>query len=107
MTSAQKTERVLLLIGNDPDATEELIEVYLDDAKDAIMHRAYPFGTPEDAYEVPEKYHALQCKLALRYYLRRGGEGQNISIENGVHRHYDSVNDEDLLRTITPYAQVI
>ena len=49
----------------------------------------------------------LACKLAYRYFFRRGSEGEQIHNENGIHRHYGSVNDEDLLREIMPYVQVV
>ena len=53
------------------------------------------------------RYEMLQVKLATRYFLRRGGEGEIRHSENGIDRTYGSVNDEDLLMEITPFAKVI
>ena len=106
MTTEEKISRVKILLGNDEDATDELISVYLDDAKYAILNRRYPFGVPQFEPSVPQIYESTQCKLAARYFLRRGGEGEQIHNEDGVHRHYGSVNDEDLLMEIVQVAKV-
>lgn len=103
MTAENMTANVRARVG-DNSLTDNLISVYLGDAADAIMKRLYPFGTSET--EVPEKYHVTQCKLAARYILRRGGEGEISHSENGVARSYGSVDDADILNTIVPYAKV-
>ena len=105
MTQQEAINIVKTLLENDPAATDALVSVYLDDAKAAILRRLYPFGGYEDA-DIPPVYELLWCKLAMRYFLRRGAEGEYIHDENGVNRHYASVNDEDLLKEITPYAWV-
>ena len=105
MTTAEKITIAQTLIG-DTAATDALVSVYLDDAASAILRRRYPFGMPEGA-EVEPLYETLQVKLAVRYFLRRGGEGEVKHSENGIDRTYGSVNDEDLLMCITPYAKVI
>lgn len=106
MTEAEKIERVQALLGGDEEATDTLIAIYLDDAEQAIMSRIYPFGVPTDA-EMPARYESIQCKLAQRYFLRRGAEGEISHHENGVNRSYDSVDDEDLFKTIVPIAKTI
>ena len=106
MTTEEKIIRVQTLLGNDEEATNELISVYLDDAKSAIFNRRYPFGIPETASDVPREYESLQCRLAERYFLKRGAEGEILHNEDGVHRHYGSVPDEDLLREVIQIAKV-
>lgn len=106
MTTEEKVIRVQTLIGADETATDALISVYLDEAKDAILHRRYPFGIPYGVDDVPQMYEGLQCKLAMRYFLRRGAEGEQIHNEDGIHRHYNSVNDEDLLMEVIQIAKV-
>lgn len=106
MTTAEKITRIQTLLGADEEATDALLTVYLDDAKAAILNRRYPFGIPPYVDEVPSEYENIQCKLAQRYYLRRGGEGEQIHNEDGVHRHYGSVNDEDLLMEVIQIAKV-
>lgn len=105
MTTAEKITMAQTLIG-DTAATDALVSVYLDDAKAAILRRRYPFGLPEDA-DVEPIYEMLQVKLAVRYFLRRGGEGEMKHSENGIDRTYGSVNDEDQLMEVTPFAKVI
>lgn len=106
MTEAEKITRVQTLLGNDEEATSALLTIYLDDAKNAILNRIYPFGIPDNA-EMPERYESIQCKLAQRYFLRRGAEGEITHNENGVNRSYGSVDDEDLFKTIVPIAKAI
>lgn len=106
MTTAEKITMAQTLIG-DEAATDALVSVYLSDANSAILRRRYPFGVPYDVTEVEPRYEMLQVKLAVRYFLRRGGEGENRHSENGIDRTYGSVNDEDLLMEVTPFAKVI
>ena len=105
MTQAEAITIVKTLLENDPAATDALVGIYLDDAKAAILRRLYPFGTIKYA-DIPDIYEMLWCKLAVRYFLRRGAEGEYIHDENGINRHYSSPNDEDLLKEVTPYVWV-
>lgn len=105
MTTEEKVIRVRTLIGADESA-DALISVYLDEAKNAILNRRYPFGIPYGVTDVPEMYDSLQCRLAERYYLRRGAEGEQAHNEDGVNRTYGSVNDEDLLMEVIQVAKV-
>lgn len=105
MTQEEKVATVQELV-NSEDATENLVMTLLKKAEYAIRSRMYPFRLPKDSegheipFVVPEKYEFLQCDLAVRYFSRRGGEGETIHIENGIDRHYASVNDEDLLSEV-------
>lgn len=100
MTTAEKIAYVQAL-ADDPTATDAVINAYLIKARAAIFARMYPTGNkPETVVDVPERYETIQCDLAVRYFLRRGGEGEQIHNENGIHRHYGSVNDEDLLMEV-------
>lgn len=106
MKQADKIARVKALLDNDAQATDELVAIYLSDAEQTILNRMYPFGIPDDSY-IPERYESIQCQLAQRYFLRRGAEGEVIHNENGVNRTYQSVNDEDILRTIIQKAKAV
>ena len=107
MTNAEKIATVKTLVENDAAATDAVVTVYLKDAEAAILRRLYPWGIPTTVTEAPSEYEMLQCKLAMRYFLKRGAEGEYIHDENGTNRHYGSVNDEDLLSEVVPYAKVI
>ena len=105
MTESEKIATVQTLVGNDSEATQAVVTVYLAFAEDAVKQRLYPFGFDEDT-PMPAKYEILQCKLAARYFLRRGAEGETVHAENGITRHYGSVDDADLLKEILPFAEV-
>jgi len=106
MTESEKVTLVTALVDNDIEATPTLIGVYLSVAKDAILKRRYPFGYECECCFCPPEYEMLQCQLAARYFLRRGGEGEITHSENGINRTYGSVNDSDLLSEIVPYAKI-
>jgi hypothetical protein len=90
----------------DPQTPDDLMLAYLRKAENTIIRRLDPLGAV-GVTEVPEKYEVLQCELAGRYSFRTGGEGEISHSENGVSRNWASVNDEDLLREIMPYAKVV
>jgi len=82
-------------------------EAYLNVAKDTVLNTLYAYNSnyPEDAV-VPTRYHALTCELAARRFSRKGGLGETMHIENGIHRDWYSSDDRDLLSMIMPYAVV-
>lgn len=100
MLLAEKRQIVATLLGDIDEAqSDALLDVYLADAENAILNRMYPFRRL-DTDTIPPMYEMLQCKLAARYILRRGGEGEISHNENGINRTYGSVNDEDLLSEV-------
>ena len=105
MTDNEKIAMVQKLVEKDPDATSENVSVYLSLAKEKMLMRLYPFNDMQTV--LPEKYDATQCELASRLFLRKGGEGESSHNENGVSRSYGSVDDEDILSRLTPYAGVM
>ena len=107
MTDAQKTAMVKTLVENDPIATDEVVAVYLNLACNAMLERLYPFDSEKEAADLPVRYDEIQCELAARYFLRRGGQGEINHEENGVNRQYDSVDDSDILNRLTPFARVV
>lgn len=84
--------------------TVEQAVAFLAKAENAIMRRAYPFGTNKS---MPTQYDYLQCELAARYFYRLGSEGEIAHNENGINRTYDSPNDEDLLKDVVPHIKVV
>ena len=93
-------------LGDSENTTERKMLAYLEDAKATIIRRLDPLGVV-GITDVPDRYAPLQAKLAARYSFRAGGEGEISHAENGVNRSWGSVNDEDLLREIMPYAKVM
>ena len=105
MTTESMVRRTKVLLQGDPMATDEVVIEYIDMARETVLNTLYPFGIPEDA-EVPSRYEGVQCELAARLFARRGGLGEVLHIENGIHRDWYSSDDRDLLSRITPYMKV-
>lgn len=105
MTMSEKAKFVVKLLDNDSNATEEVVMEYLQLAEQKILDRLYPFGHEDK--QMPDRYCNLHCELAQRMFLRRGGEGEKSHEENGINRIYDSVDDEDILSRLTPFAVVM
>ena len=106
MSVSEKTTMVQTLCENDPQATAEVVAVYLTLAGNIMLERLFPYDTTKSASDIPERYDTLQCELSSRLFLRRGSQAENSHEENGINRTYASVDDEDILRRLTPYAKV-
>lgn len=86
MTAGDKLDMVRAIMGGDaPD--DETIETYLDAAKREILGWRYSYGdnVPTD---VPTEYEMTQVHAVVAGFTQRGNEGQTVSIENGIHRHF-------------------
>lgn len=106
MTNAEKIAMVKTLCESDAEATDEIVGVYLNLALNAMIERLFPYDSSKTSTDVPERYDTIQCELAARYFLRRGGQGEINHEENGVNRQYGTVDDEDILKRLTPFAKV-
>lgn len=104
MTDEQKVQMIQQLI-TDMTVTSEEIRSYLALSADRIINRIWPFGGAPMAW--PSQYDLVQVQLAVRMIARKGGEGEISHSENGVSRTYDSVDDEDILNQLAPYAGVM
>lgn len=104
MTVEEKITISKSLIG-DEDISDSIITAYLELAKNAMLKRLYPFGTTDKT--LPSQYDMDQCELAVRMFSRRGAEGETSHSENSISRTYGSVNDEDILSRIVPFAKVM
>jgi len=100
MTLNDKITNVQARLDNDPSATTALVTIYLDDAKEDILNRMYPFGIPSTVTDVPAKYERLQCRLALDRFAKRGAEGESIHSENGINRSYYTAQADEWLREV-------
>lgn len=106
MDKSAKITMVQTLVENDEDATDETIAVYLALASNAMIERLYPYDSFKTEQDLPSRYDTIQCELAARYFLRRGAQSEISHEENGINRSYGSVDDEDILRRLTPFAKV-
>lgn len=108
MTQSEKIINVQTLVQNDPKATDGVVSVYLSQAEKTLLNCLYrAYGTVPEGATLPPINEWDQVELASRYFLRRGGQGEDAHNENGVNRTYGSVDDQDILRRIMPYAKVM
>lgn len=107
MTDSEKIIRVQKLLNNDPRADQATVTIYLEAAKDTLLETVYPFGVPAGVDGVPSYHEGDQCELAARYFSRQGGMGETVHLENGIHRHWDTPDDADILRRVIPYGKVL
>lgn len=108
MTDAERVARVKSYFDPDTEGlTDEVASAYLESSKSVVLNTLYAFASnfPDEA-EVPSRYEGLWCELAARRFSRKGGLGETMHIENGIHRDWYSSDDSDLLRQIVPYAIV-
>ena len=106
MTNAEKIATVKTLVESDTEATDAVVAVCLNLAANAMVERIFPHHSDKTADDIPVRYDMTQCELAARYFLRRGGQGEINHEENGINRQYATVDDEDILKRLTPYAKV-
>ena len=93
---------------DDPNEADNVLSVYLELAKNAILNQMYPYKDDYTGLEIPEKYDSVQLKVGCYLYLRRGTEGQIQHIENGIHRNYGSADiPKDMLKDVVPFCQAI
>ena len=106
MTRDRKIDMLHQMVGDDTD--RGILEVYLELAAQKILNRMYPYKDDYEGLEVPDRYTAIQLKIANYMINKIGAEGQIQHIENGIHRNYgDADVPETMLKDITPYAHVI
>lgn len=109
MSEAMKVERLRDMI-EDEDLEEDYtkLTLYLDIARSKILNRMYPFRHDWSGLKVPDRYEAIQLKIAAYLMNKRGAEGEIQHIENGTHRNYgDADIPESMLNDIVPFAQAI
>ena len=106
MTQEQK--RTMLNSMMEESESDEILDVYLELARQKVLNRMYPFREDFDGLEVPTKYESIQIKVANYMLNKRGAEGQIQHIENGIHRNYGAADIPDgMLSEIVPYCQAI
>ena len=105
MSEQQKITMVKTIVGDDSLSDTEVL-IYLRLACAKMLERLWPYDTGKTDSDIPERYDVVQCELCARLYLRKGGEGEISHEENGVNRSWASVDDEDILSRLTPFAKV-
>lgn len=111
MTDAQKltTLKVLLEDGSGYMPTDEVLNTYITLSANEILAWMYHLvgGVPEEITEVPAKYENIQIYSIIAGWTHAGAEGQSVSIENGVHRHFEYKDMLDYIHNnVLPFARV-
>lgn len=107
MTMDKKIDMLGRMMDGD-DTDQGILEVYLELAAQAILNHMYPFKESFEGIDVPDRYVAIQLKIANYMLNKRGAEGEIQHIENGVHRNYGAADIPDsMLKDIVPFSQVI
>lgn len=91
-------EKLRLLL-NEQQENDDLLQLYLDDAKNIICELRY-------TDEVEPQYLSTQLKIAMELYSKVGAEGQTSHSENGISRSYETADiSPSLISNITPFAR--
>ena len=87
----------------DDDVKDNVLELYLDLAKEKLLNHLYPYG--HEQVELDKRYDLKQVELAIILWNKRGAEGENSHNENGVNRAYQS--EEKFFASIPRYAEIL
>ena len=92
MTNVEKLDMVkaILRIESVDTSEDALIMTYLTMAQQEILGWRYANANPDNVPEcVPSEYEMTQVQAVINGYTQSGVEGQVLSIENGIHRHFE------------------
>lgn len=111
MSDAQKLEKIKILLedGSGYMPTDETLSTYISIAGSEILEWIYHLvgGVPSSVTEVPTKYDMVHIYAVVAGWTHAGAEGQIVSIENGVHRHFSYTDMLDYIHNnVLPFARV-
>ena len=98
MTFEEKYEAFQKRLNEEVDVS--LFETYLHLANQKILNHRFPYGT--ELIEVEPRFEEELIELTIVLYNQRGAEGQSSHSENGITRHYRSV--DEILKSIPRMA---
>ena len=107
MEQYEKLAELRLIVESDED--DNVLLSYLEQAKDVILNRMYPYGTDEEyaQMDVPKRFEFKEIRIAAYFMNKRGAEGEVQHIENGIHRNYKSSDvPEDMLWDVFPVVGI-
>lgn len=105
MTDEELREAVLTIV--DDPRYEPFVEFYLEQAKNAVIERRWPYYEDAIWEDVPERYHTNVVEIAVFLINKRGAEGETYHTESGVNRTYETASiPPSFLRGITPMCGV-
>lgn len=88
-------DKLKLKLGISLDTTDkdDLLNLYLDDAKDTILELTH-------LLELPTSLLSTQIELAIIYYNKEGIEGQTSHSEGGIGRSFEEGIPESIMKKI-------
>ena len=107
MTTAEKLAMVKDILRISDTSMDSLLSTYLNIAKSEILGWRYSYAenTPDD---VPAEYEMTQVQAVVFGFTQSGNEGQDVSIENGIHRHFSYPDMVRYIRAnVIPIAGVV
>lgn len=97
MTDAEKLAILRNMLDNGDNTPDDVANIYLEAAKQAVINLAFPFG---DGSEVmPEKYEYEQIEIAVYMLNKRGAEGETAHTEGGTSRTFETADIPISLRS--------
>ena len=87
MTEYEKLTMLKAILRIEDDSEDSLLTTYLSAAKSEILGWRYSYA-PDMPVEVPSEYAMTQVQAVINGYTQSGNEGQDVSVENGIHRHF-------------------
>ena len=88
MTDAEKLTMVKSILRITDTSMDSLLTTYLSAAKSEILGWRYSYAAETPA-TVPTEYEMTQVQAVVNGFTQSGNEGQSVSIENGIHRHFE------------------
>lgn len=103
------TVKAILRIDAEDLSEDALITTYLTFASREILGWRYSNANPDNVpEEVPAEYEMTQIQAVVNGYTQSGIEGQVLSIENGIHRHFEYSDMVRYIRNnVIPVAGVL
>jgi hypothetical protein len=93
-------DKLLVLLGNPFECSEETAEVCLSMAEDAVLDY---IGRDK----VPKGAESIVIKLAVIYYNRLGNEGESSRTEGGISQSFVTDIPEDIKRQLHNYPRKV
>ena len=93
-------EKLLVLLGNPCECSEETAEVCLSMAEDAVLD----YIGRED---LPKSAESIVIKLAVIYYNRLGNEGETTRTEGGISQSFCTDIPDDIKRQLHNYPRKV
>ena len=89
----EQIDKLKLKLGIGEEGQDDLLNLYLEDAKDTILELTHLSGLPKPLL-------STQVELAIIYYNKGGIEGQTSHSEGGVSRSFEEGIPKGIMKKI-------